>query len=381
MTPNDTALSIGDDYDYDYEEASQIFIWTELMPTLIIYSITMVLGIVGNVLIVLTTWLYKRMKSPTNLFLSSLAVTDLLLIILCIPVKIAKLFSYTWSMGVFLCKTVHYMQNFTAICSVLTLTVMSIERYYAIMYPMKAKYICTMSQTKKTIAAIWLISAILAAPILLVQILLPVGVKIQAFWCVRNLDNLLLWRIYEVYMLLVILVVPTTIMTVTYSTIALEIHRVMNNSMFAVCTTEARDPQMECLQKSSQRLCHKTEYNQNVRQIIKMLIVIVVVFVICWAPMLIDNLLTAWSFIPYERTGEFVHYKYMGIAFHLMAYLNSCVNPIVYGFMSKHFRESFKKTLCHKKSLTRKRTLSFSLHTRTTSLRLGENRIVPVFSV
>ncbi|XP_008482465.1 gastrin/cholecystokinin type B receptor-like [Diaphorina citri] len=340
MTPNDTALSIGDDYDYDYEEASQIFIWTELMPTLIIYSITMVLGIVGNVLIVLTTWLYKRMKSPTNLFLSSLAVTDLLLIILCIPVKIAKLFSYTWSMGVFLCKTVHYMQNFTAICSVLTLTVMSIERYYAIMYPMKAKYICTMSQTKKTIAAIWLISAILAAPILLVQILLPVGVKIQAFWCVRNLDNLLLWRIYEVYMLLVILVVPTTIMTVTYSTIALEIHR-----------------------------------------IIKMLIVIVVVFVICWAPMLIDNLLTAWSFIPYERTGEFVHYKYMGIAFHLMAYLNSCVNPIVYGFMSKHFRESFKKTLCHKKSLTRKRTLSFSLHTRTTSLRLGENRIVPVFSV
>ncbi|KAI5697002.1 hypothetical protein M8J76_011013 [Diaphorina citri] len=71
----------------------------------------------------------------------------------------------------------------------------------------------------------------------------------------------------------------------------------------------------------------------------------------------------------------------MGIAFHLMAYLNSCVNPIVYGFMSKHFRESFKKTLCHKKSLTRKRTLSFSLHTRTTSLRLGENRIVPVFSV
>uniref|UniRef100_A0A8D8QD36 Growth hormone secretagogue receptor type 1 n=1 Tax=Cacopsylla melanoneura TaxID=428564 RepID=A0A8D8QD36_9HEMI len=165
--------STNDDYDYDYEEASEMFVWTELMPTLIIYSITMILGIVGNVLIVLTTLLYKRMKSPTNLFLSSLAVTDLLLIVFCIPVKVAKLFSYSWSMGALLCKTVHYMQSFTAICSVLTLTVMSIERYYAIMYPMKAKYICTISQTKKTITAIWLISAILAAPILLVQVSRP----------------------------------------------------------------------------------------------------------------------------------------------------------------------------------------------------------------
>ncbi|KAL1451505.1 hypothetical protein WDU94_005876 [Cyamophila willieti] len=270
------------------------------MPTLIIYSITMILGIVGNVLIVLTTLLYKRMKSPTNLYLFQICIVSVMLVD-CFPVKVAKLFSYSWSMGAVLCKTVHYMQSFTAICSVLTLTVMSIERYYAIMYPMKAKYICTISQTKKTIAAIWLISAILAAPILLVQILLPVGVRIQAFWCVRNLDNVPLWRIYELYMLLVILVVPTTIMTITYSTIALEIHK-----------------------------------------IIKMLIIIVVVFVLCWAPMLIDNLLTAWSIIPYERTGQYVQYKYMGIAFHLMAYLNSCVNPIVYGFMSKHFREPFQ---------------------------------------
>lgn len=58
------------------------------------------------------------------------------------------------------------------------------------------------------------------------QILLPVGVKVQAFWCVRNLDNVPLWRMYELYMLLIILVVPTTIMSVTYSTIAFEINRV-----------------------------------------------------------------------------------------------------------------------------------------------------------
>jgi len=42
--------------------------------------------------------------------------------------QIAKLFSYTWTMGIFLCKAVHYMQSVSAICSVVTLTAMSIER-------------------------------------------------------------------------------------------------------------------------------------------------------------------------------------------------------------------------------------------------------------
>ena len=43
--------------------------------------------------------------------------------------QVAKLFSYTWTMGFFLCKSVHYLQNVSAICSVLTLTAMSIERW------------------------------------------------------------------------------------------------------------------------------------------------------------------------------------------------------------------------------------------------------------
>lgn len=41
----------------------------------------------------------------------------------------AKLFSYTWNLGEVVCKSVHYMQNVAAICSVFTLTAISIERY------------------------------------------------------------------------------------------------------------------------------------------------------------------------------------------------------------------------------------------------------------
>ncbi|CAB3376743.1 Hypothetical predicted protein [Cloeon dipterum] len=76
-----------DDYEYDWEESSNIFFWDELVPTLVVYGLTLVLGVVGNSLIVFTILRYKRMKSATNVFLASLASADLLLIIVCIPVK------------------------------------------------------------------------------------------------------------------------------------------------------------------------------------------------------------------------------------------------------------------------------------------------------
>lgn len=76
------------DYEYDYDESHNIFNWSELIPTVVIYGVTLVFGIAGNSLIIFTICRYRRMKSTTNVFLASLASADLLLIIICIPVKV-----------------------------------------------------------------------------------------------------------------------------------------------------------------------------------------------------------------------------------------------------------------------------------------------------
>lgn len=75
-------------YDYDIEEAVRTFFWPELLPTLLVYGLTFLLGLIGNALIIFTISVYRRMKSTTNLFLASLASADLLLILCCIPVKV-----------------------------------------------------------------------------------------------------------------------------------------------------------------------------------------------------------------------------------------------------------------------------------------------------
>lgn len=74
-----------------------------------------------------------------------------------------------------------------------------------------------------------------------------------------------------------------------------------------------------------------------------MLVTVVLLFAICWGPILIQNVLTAFDVIDSLHIGWL---KPMRQAFFIMSYLNSCVNPVVYAFMSKNFREMFKLAIC-----------------------------------
>ena len=61
----------------------------KLMPVKHIFSrFTLLLGVIGNLLILIAILGYKKMKSSTNVFLASLAFADLLLCLICIPVKV-----------------------------------------------------------------------------------------------------------------------------------------------------------------------------------------------------------------------------------------------------------------------------------------------------
>lgn len=96
------SLNSGEDYsfeyDYDIVESLSSYAWDELAPTLIIYGLTMVIGLSGNFLIIFTTYRYRRMQSVTNVLLASLASADLLLIMFCIPVKVIKLIKFHYKL-------------------------------------------------------------------------------------------------------------------------------------------------------------------------------------------------------------------------------------------------------------------------------------------
>lgn len=77
--------------DYDINDSLSTFSWEELGPSLSVYSLTFLLGVLGNVLILIAVVSRNNQfvkTSPVNVFLGSLASADLLLILICLPLKV-----------------------------------------------------------------------------------------------------------------------------------------------------------------------------------------------------------------------------------------------------------------------------------------------------
>ena len=76
-------------YEYDLDESLATFNWSELGPSLFVFSVTFIVGILGNSLILVAVLRHTHVKSsPVNVFLASLASADLLLILVCLPLKV-----------------------------------------------------------------------------------------------------------------------------------------------------------------------------------------------------------------------------------------------------------------------------------------------------
>lgn len=127
-----------------------------------------------------------------------------------------------------------------------------------------------------------------------------------------------------------ILIIPVLIMSYSYAHICNRLCNVMRDRTVAF----------------SMKHKHNSVYIEapasKMSQVIKMLIVVVIIFLLCWAPILVTNVLIAFEQVPSLNYG---HMKCIKTAFHLLSYVNSCVNPIIYGFMSQNFRSSFKEVI------------------------------------
>merc|ERR1719336_1878870 len=81
----------------------------------------------------------------------------------------------------------------------------------------------------------------------------------------------------------------------------------------------------------------------QIRKVVPMLAMVVLVFLLCWSPILLFELLQSFDIVNWWITGGLKHTK---TCFSLLAYFNSCINPVIYGFMSRNFRQSFSEALC-----------------------------------
>ena len=98
-------------------------------PILFTYIITFIVGVTGNIIVISVLAGDKKTRSNTSIFLVSLAVADILLLIICAPLDVAHYFVIQWDREGTVCKLAAYTECVLAFASVLNLVAVSFERF------------------------------------------------------------------------------------------------------------------------------------------------------------------------------------------------------------------------------------------------------------
>ncbi|XP_006814962.1 galanin receptor 2a-like [Saccoglossus kowalevskii] len=273
----------------------------------ILLSIT---GINGNLLVILVIRKIRPMRPVTKYYITSLAVADLLASVFFLPYPYGEVPSGIG--GEILCRLWYsdaILYYFFA-ASTYNLVLVTLERYWAIIYPVKHLTMFTEQKAKLSLTLLWILTLILEFFTVFLNDYQD-GVCILEWPTGAALILLGIWIFLSEYAL------PLVIMFVAYYRI-LRYLRERNRSM----------------QNGSQNGIASAFVRAKVH-VVKMLYVVTVLFGLLWAPNHITHLLFTFGVQnPYEEAREVVI---------LIGFCNSCVNPFVYGFSNPLFRKTLKR--------------------------------------
>ncbi|XP_034529707.1 dopamine receptor D4 related sequence [Notolabrus celidotus] len=123
--------------------------------------------ILGNTLVCLSVLTERSLKTATNYFIISLAVADLLLAVLVLPLFIySEFLGGVWTLSTFTCDALMTMDVMLCTASILNLCAISVDRYIAVVVPLKYNRNQFSVRQLALIAATWLLSLGVASPVI-----------------------------------------------------------------------------------------------------------------------------------------------------------------------------------------------------------------------
>ncbi|XP_054899007.1 galanin receptor 2a [Poeciliopsis prolifica] len=290
------------------------------------FSLIFLLGIAGNSLVLAVLCRNGQMSTKTtNMFIFSLGVADLCFIVFCVPFQATIYTLDQWVFGPVLCRAVHFIIFLTMYASIFTLTAVSLDRYLAICYPLRSRQMRTPKNALISICLVWSLALVFSTPYL-------------SYFSQMDLDGTLLcipaWEhkprfIMDLWTFIFGYLIPVLVLSLTYA-------RTIRYLWTSV------DPVKD-----------KSESRRSKRKVTKMILIVAALFCLCWLPHHLIILCMWFGQFPLNHTTYALR-----ILSHLVAYANSCLNPIVYALVSKHFRKGFQNVF----SCSRKRREENRVH-------------------
>ncbi|NXI76619.1 NPFF2 protein, partial [Rhipidura dahli] len=294
------------------------------------YLLIFLLCMVGNGGVCFIILWSKHMRTVTNLFILNLAISDLLVGLFCMPTTLLDNIIAGWPFGSLVCKMSGMVQGISVSASVFTLVAIAVDRFRCIVHPFKQKL--TIPTAVAIIAVIWLLAVAIMCPsavLLQVQeekhfwVLLGSGNATRpVFWCREEWPDPGMRKIYTTVLFANIYLAPLSLIVIMYARIGISL------SHAAVPGTG----------KHSQKQRHSVGKRKH--KVIKMLVVVTLLFTLSWLPLWTLMLLSDYASLS-DLQLQLIN-TYMYPLAHWLAFFNSSVNPIIYGFCNENFRRGFQ---------------------------------------
>ncbi|XP_022251862.1 delta-type opioid receptor-like [Limulus polyphemus] len=325
-----------------------------------LYSLSAFLALGGNVTVIAVLTFGKKSSRELRAYLVNLAASDITMATFSIPFTYTDFMLGRWIFQPFFCPIVLFMQHCSVTVSVFTLTVIGLDRYYAIMYPLGLQW--TKSKGTAIIAVIWTVACGVSSVQLIHGRAEVFFLQGQMFYdcneVMGEFDTPTDRTLYTVSADGVLVTAPTDRTLYTVSADGVLVTAPTDRTLY---TVSADGVLVTAPNETWSTFNHQHFYTG----VIKMLATVVLLFAVCWLPIHTFNLLIYFKegFTIVNSQEEYFAFVAAFFCCHWLSMANSFVNPIIYCFMSENFRADLRQMclLCCSSRTARSTRLNFQI--------------------
>lgn len=278
-------------------------------------SCIIVLTVTLNLLVIISISHFKQLHAPTHLLLLSLAISDLLVGLLVMPVEMIRLVETCWLMGDFVCALSYIVGFSLTSASVGNMVLISIDRYTAICFPLHYASIITRGRVEVCVCLCWAGSILYNGLILKDHLRQPDKHKSCHGECLVVIDY-----VSGTIDLVVTFIGPCSVIFVLYARV------------FVTAVSQAQALRTRVLP------AERVRAKKSERKAARTLGIVILVFLMSFCPYYypslagqdISNDASPWAAVSW------------------VLYFNSCLNPLIYAFFYPWFRKAIKHIITMK---------------------------------
>ncbi|XP_071822922.1 cardioacceleratory peptide receptor-like [Apostichopus japonicus] len=342
-TSENTFTTIG-----SHEHDNRLAVESELQ--LAILWTMYILIVVGNGLVLLALFSVRHKKSRLNFFVKHLAIADVCVGLLNVLPEIIHRYRGAFYAGMFLCKIKSYGQAFVIYASIYQMVALSLDRFFAIVFPMD--FMASRKRSTFMAAGAWILPGMLATPSLAIFVTAELHGQPQCA-PIALLEDKLKYQLYSLYIVSITFLVPLMILCVCYGTMISVIWRrgkAMAPPVKSDKNANSGGVKYTGLQKKAKQDENNFKHRSSSRGLIprakiktvKMTICIVIAYILCWLPTSLYFTLEAFKVVKPSADPQHAIY-WVSVIMQNLVYLNSATNPFIYGFFSSNICKELRR--------------------------------------